>query len=205
MSFLLESKIAHVILAAGSSSRMGEPKQLLVWGETTLIGHAIQQGMMLENVKTYVVLGAYYDQIYPTVKEFPISILKNENWQLGMGSSIRLVIEALERDILTYSAILISLVDQPLLDAKHLNRLIIEFNQNPNMIIATDLNEIIGVPAIITKQYFKELLQLKEDFGARYIIKKHINNVQTISARGKGYDVDTQEEYNTLLKSNFPS
>ncbi len=205
MSPPLKPKIAHVILAAGSSSRMGEPKQLLPWGETTLIGHAIQQGMMLKDVKTYVVLGAHYDVIYPKVKYFSITVLKNETWKRGMGSSIRLGIETLQKDILPYSAVLISLVDQPLLDEQHLNRLIVGFNHNPDMIIATDQDGVIGVPAIIPEQYFKELLKLKEDFGARYIIKKYLDSVQTISSSDKGYDIDTREEYITLFKSEFPS
>ncbi len=205
MPFPLKPKIAHLILAAGSSSRMEEPKQLLPWGDTTLIGHAIQQSLALEEVTTYVILGAYFDLINMQINHFPIEILKNSDWQSGMGSSISSGVKTIMKDKVTYNAALITVVDQPLIDTVHLNALLTEFKKTPNDIVATDLGERVGVPAIIPKKYFEELSQLKADHGARYIIAAYKNEVKTITALDKGVDIDTVEQYETLFQSKFPS
>lgn len=205
MLFLPKPNIVQLILAAGSSSRMGEPKQVLPWSNTTLIGHAIQQALLIKEAPIYVVLGAHYDAIYKEVCHFPVTILKNTEWQSGMGSTIRSGVMAIQRDKLSYDAVLISLVDQPLLDTTHFNSLITQFNEEPNTIIATDLGSGIGVPAIIPSKYFDELSQLQADFGARYIIKKNLDKINTVDAIGKGADIDTIAQYNAMIKSNFSS
>ncbi|WP_438423188.1 nucleotidyltransferase family protein [Aquimarina macrocephali] len=205
MSFLPKPKIAQLILAAGSSSRMGEPKQVLPWNNTTLIGHAIQKVLLVQKAAIYVVLGAHYDTIYKEVCHFPVTILRNTKWQSGMGSTIRSGIMAIQQDKLPYDGVLISLVDQPLLDTTHFNSLITKFSEEPSAIIATDLGFGIGVPAIIPSKYFYELSQLQADFGARYLIKKHIDNINTVDAIGKGIDIDTIAQYTAMVKSNFSS
>jgi molybdenum cofactor cytidylyltransferase len=205
MSLLPKPKIAQLILAAGSSSRMGEPKQVLPWHSTTLIGHAIHRALLIKETSVYVVLGAHYDVVYKEICHFPVTILKNAEWQSGMGSTIRSGIKAIQQDKLSYDGVLISLVDQPLLDITHFNSLVTQYNKEPDTIIATDLGSGIGVPAIIPSKYFNELLQLQVDFGARYIIKKHIDEVKTISAIGKGVDIDTIAQYNDIIRSNSSS
>ncbi|KZS42013.1 hypothetical protein AWE51_00815 [Aquimarina aggregata] len=203
MSFQIKPKIAHLILAAGSSSRMGTPKQLLRWGNTTLISHAIMQTLEIENVSTYVVLGANYNLVYQEIAHFQVTILKNSNWSAGMGTTISFGVNTILNEDESYDAILITLVDQPLLEKEYLHDLILEFEKNNHAIIASDLGDRIGVPAIFSGVIFNELTNLKEDFGARYIIKKHINNVKKVSAIGKGNDIDTIEEYDTLFKDKF--
>ncbi|PKV50896.1 molybdenum cofactor cytidylyltransferase [Aquimarina sp. MAR_2010_214] len=205
MSSLPKPKIAQLILAAGSSSRMGEPKQVLPWSNTTLIGHAIEKALLIKEVPIYVVLGAHYDVIYKEICHFPVTILKNSKWQSGMGSTIRSGIMAIQQNKLSYDGVLVSLVDQPLLDTIHFNSLITQFNKQPGAIAATDLGFGIGVPAIIPSKYFDELLQLKADFGARYIIKKHMDKIYTVDAIGKGADIDTIAQYNAMIKNNFSS
>lgn len=205
MPFLPKLKITQLILAAGSSSRMGEPKQVLPWHNTTLIGHAIERALLIEETSIYVVLGAHYDTVYKEICHFPVTILKNAEWQSGMGSTIRSGIEAIQQDKLSCDGVLISLVDQPLLDTTHFNALVTQFSKAPSVITATDLGSGIGVPAIIPSQYFCELLQLQSDFGARYIIKKHIDHINTVDALGKGVDIDTIAQYYAITKNNFSS
>lgn len=197
-----KSKIAHLILAAGSSSRMGEPKQLLPWEDTTLISHSIQQSLKLENVSTNVILGAYYDVIYKEINNFPIRIVKNVDWQSGMGSAIRCGIKTIQQDSLSYDGALISLVDQPLLGVTHFNLLINQFENDVNSIAATDLDDGKGVPAVISAVYFDELIELEEDYGARYIIKRYIDKVKTVPAINKGIDIDTVAQYQALVKNS---
>ncbi|EZH75228.1 hypothetical protein ATO12_00185 [Aquimarina atlantica] len=205
MPLLPKPKIAQLILAAGSSSRMGEPKQVLPWRNTTLIGHAIQRALLIKETSIYVVLGAHYDTVYKEICHFPVTILKNEEWQSGMGSTICSGIKAIQQDKLSYDGVLISLVDQPLLDIAHFNTLINQFSKKSSVIAATVLDSGIGVPAIIPSKFFDELLQLQADFGARYIIKKHIDHINTVDALDKGVDIDTIAEYHAMIKSDFSS
>lgn len=192
-------KIAILILAAGSSSRMGTPKQLLPWRKTTLIECSIEQALALQKASVYVVLGAYYKLIYNKICHFPVTVIHNTNWQSGIGSSISFGIKKIvEQDNLLYDAVLISLIDQPLIDNQHLERLITIYRQNENTFVATGLKDRVGVPAIIPSSHFYDLLHLQEDFGAKYIIKK--NKVITIPVFDKGIDIDTKEEYEALLK-----
>ncbi|GGX15809.1 nucleotidyltransferase family protein [Aquimarina muelleri] len=194
-------KIAILILAAGASSRMGSPKQLLPWKKTTLIGHSIEQAITLQQASVYVVLGANYKLIYNEIRHFPVTVIHNTNWQSGIGSSINFGIkEIVEKDNLLYDAVLISLIDQPLIDRQHLDRLIAEYKQNTDFFVATGLKNRVGVPAIIPSSHFNDLLHLQEDFGARYIIKQNRNKVRVVSALDKAVDIDTKEEYEALLK-----
>ncbi len=203
MLYLQNPKIAHLILAAGSSTRMGEPKQLLPWGETTLIGHAILQSLELKEITTHVVLGANYDLIHKRINQFPITIIRNPNWQTGMGSSICFGIKHIKQDELSYDAVLISLIDQPLIDTNHLEILITQFRNESTTIVASDLGNRVGVPAIFSSTIFDELERLEEDFGAKYIIKKHINEVKVVSAISKSIDVDTMKQYKELIQTKF--
>ncbi len=194
-------KIAILILAAGASSRMGNPKQLLPWKKTTLIGHSVEQILALQQATIYVVLGANYELIYNEICHFPVTVIHNTNWQSGIGSSIRFGIKKIvEQNNLLYDAVLISLIDQPLIDSQHLDRLIAKYKQNTEFFVATGLKNRVGVPAIIPSSHFNDLLNLQEDFGARHIIKQNKNKVIVVPALDKGVDVDTKEEYEALLK-----
>ncbi len=203
MSLVQKPKIAHLILAAGSSGRMGTPKQLLHWQDNSLIGHAIEQALRLSTSTVYVVLGAYFDRINEKINHFPVEIIKNDNWQLGMGSSIRCGIKGIQNYDLNYDGVLISLIDQPLIHQMHFELLIKKFVKGKSSIVATNLESSVGVPAIFSANYFNDLVELKEDFGARRIIKKYQARVQKIDVIGKSADIDTIEEYKRLIKDHF--
>ncbi|WP_299312053.1 nucleotidyltransferase family protein [uncultured Aquimarina sp.] len=187
-------------MAAGSSSRLGSPKQLLPWKNTSLIANEIEKSLKLKNLETLVVLGAHFEIILKEIKHFPVVILHNKNWELGMGASISFGIQQILKYKENFEGVLITLVDQPLIDEEHLNNLISKFNENQDAIIATSMKDRIGVPAIFARHYFKELLLLKEDYGARQIIKKHESHIINIDGKDKTDDIDTKEQYKALLE-----
>ncbi|TPN89188.1 nucleotidyltransferase family protein [Aquimarina algicola] len=195
-------KILHIILAAGSSSRMGTPKQLLTIGDTTFIEHAIKEALKVANTNICIVLGANYKTLRDHIDHHPIKIVQNKDWQSGMGSSIRCAVRECIQEGVSYQGILISLIDQPLLGYEHYKIMKEYFYKDETKIIATKLKNKLGVPAILPSQYFDELLKLQSDFGARHLIRQH-NDVVSVSANDRGIDIDTQEQYNALLKSDF--
>lgn len=200
MSHLQKPKIGHIILAAGRSSRMGSPKQLLPWKDTTLIGHAVQEALKLQNTEVFVILGAYFESIHEQICHFPVRIIRNLDWEKGMGTSIKKGIGIAMQDELGYDAVLISLVDQPLLDGNHYEMLFSKFRNHPDHIIATELNERIGVPGIFPVNYFNELFQLNADYGARHIITNNKDYTLSISAKNRGVDIDTIQEYRAIVQ-----
>ncbi len=81
------AKIPILLLAAGGSSRMGQPKQLLPWGNRTLIEHQILT-LQKAGQPVNVVLGSNSDLVMPVIEKYPVNIFVNPNWESGMGSSI---------------------------------------------------------------------------------------------------------------------
>ena len=91
-----QSNIAIVILAAGASKRMGEPKQLLKWGDTTLINHAINTAVAVNSKEILLVLGAHYELIEKSIENSEVTILNNLHWEKGLGKSIAFAIDYLQ-------------------------------------------------------------------------------------------------------------
>lgn len=194
-----DKKIALVILAAGASTRMNAIKQLLPWKKTTLLGNAIEQGLASKADKVFVVLGANKEKIIPTLKDYDITVIKNKDWQLGLGKSIACAVDFLDNSPTQFDGILIALADQPLLNVSHYDKLIDKFLNNNFGIAATQQNKTIGVPAIFGQKYFSELSELNQDTGAKSLVKKHIDETNFVDANGTALDVDTFDKYTVLF------
>jgi len=190
--------IAIIILAAGCSSRMGQAKQLLPWGHTTLIGHSIKQAVDSDARKIFVVLGANYDKIESAIKGLPIIIIKNKQWQQGMGTSISAAIKEIKS--LPLEGTLFMLADQPQVDVELLNNLIISFKNSTKPIIATSYKNGAGVPAVFGKRYFEQLAQLSGDEGAKHLIANNRSDTKIIMPPNSLVDLDKMEDYTKLLK-----
>jgi molybdenum cofactor cytidylyltransferase len=197
------SNIAIVILAAGKSSRMGRAKQLLPWGKSTVLGHAIQQALAAETQDVFVVLGANHKRIEDTLAPTSAYFLINENWQNGLGTSIALAATHLLKS--TCAGMLIVLADQPQVDTAFLNKLTQQFRPTENQIVATKYATKTGVPALFSRSYFEELSNLQGDRGASKIIKNSAAFVTTIAPDSELIDIDTPEAYEALYASTFPS
>jgi len=195
--------IAVVILAAGASSRMGRPKQLLKWKQTTVLGHAIETAKALKQVKTVVVLGANFEAIKVTLNLNQVEIVKNDDWDAGLGKSIATGMSHILSQDLSYDAVLIMLGDQPLIDSTYLLQMISEYKIEETQIIATTYkNGKQGVPVLFDSAYFRELSLLHDDKGAKQILRNHADKLLVVDAIHDVSDIDTLEEYQALYKAN---
>ena len=192
--------IAILILAAGSSSRMGRPKQLLPWKNTNLLGNAMNQAIAAKSNAVFVVLGANSEAIRKKIIAHKVEVIDNPNWKLGLGSSIGAGISFLVEKKLEFDGILIMLADQPLIDLNHLNLMMKTFYSTNKSIIATSYGNRAGVPAIFDKAYFDDLKYLTNDYGAKQIIEYNKSEVFIIDAKSKITDIDTETEYQSLLE-----
>jgi len=203
-SFILKNEASHIaiiILAAGASKRMGSPKQLLNWGNSSLLGNTIETALKLNAEEVVVVLGANYIAIKKEINHFPVTILNNEKWQIGLGKSLACGVEYLMSSNLKLDGCLITLADQPFIDHKFLKNLISQFSKKKNSIIATSYkDEKYGVPVIFDNFFFDELSALDDDKGAKQILKKYKSDVKALTPQLKNIDIDTIQDY----KKYFP-
>ncbi len=187
--------IATLILAAGSSTRMGKPKQLLPYKNTTLLGWTIQNALKLNTHKTFCVLGANATQIRESIENKKIMILENLDHQKGLSSSIVYGVTSIKNEDI--DGILIMLADQPKISTPILEKLTTTFIANKNQIVAFNYGNKIGVPAIFPRSSFDILLKLKGDKGAGDILK---NIALSIDIEQKYLtDIDTVKQYESLL------
>jgi molybdenum cofactor cytidylyltransferase len=193
------AEIPVLLLAAGSSARMGRPKQLLPWGDMTLIEHQISVLLKTGN-PVNVVLGFYSDFIIPLIEKYNINIFINHNWNKGMGGSVSLGIDKIKRMFPEADGVLITLLDQPMITASYLEKMKSAFQPGLQQIMASQSTSgWSGVPALFDKCYFTELAQLSNDEGARKIIKKYADNVIHLDGGEMLEDIDTPESYAFLL------
>jgi molybdenum cofactor cytidylyltransferase len=187
--------IGVIILAAGASSRLGHPKQLLTFAGKSLLQQMIQVAEGAAAGSVFVVLGAHEDKIRSSIGNTSAHVIINEHWQEGMASSIRCGINALLQMNPQTDGALMMLCDQPLVTSALLNELIAVHMQTANAIVASSYGGIIGVPAFFSKRIFPALLKLTGDVGARAIIRQHQEDVAVVEFPDGSMDIDTADDF----------
>jgi molybdenum cofactor cytidylyltransferase len=187
---------AIIILAAGPSSRLGKPKQNLVYQGKTLLQRAIKAGLDSTCNTITVVLGANLDSIRPTIKDSRVHIIYNQDWEEGMASSIRIGISKIRQLEAKTTSVILMLCDQPFVDASLLNQLVQK--KSLKGIVASSYNGIIGAPVLFDAAYFDELLLLEGQEGAKKLLLKYPDDIDTVSFPLGIIDIDTMEDYEKL-------
>jgi molybdenum cofactor cytidylyltransferase len=188
-------KISVLILAAGSSSRLGQPKQLVEFERQTLIERITHTALSVSE-EVLVVLGANIDMIKPKLEAFSdrISIIENTNWNEGMGTSISLGVENLAPKS---DGILILLADQPFISQVLLQKIMQTFAEKKCPIVASNYGGQLGVPILFDKSFFSELKNLKGEQGAKSFLKNYVEKITSIEFKEGLIDIDTPQD---LLK-----
>lgn len=189
------------MLAAGSSIRLGKPKQLLQYRGMTLLKHAIQEAANTNADAVIVVLGKNADLLTKEIDNKKVHVVVNKEWQEGMASSVRSGLNTLLKVMSSADAVIIMVCDQPYISASVLNDLITTQQKTGKLIVTCDYGEAIGPPALFHKIYFSELMKLKGDAGARKIIQNHNDEVATVFFVKGSIDIDTKEDYEALKNS----
>lgn len=182
-----EYELHGLVLAAGGSQRLGQPKQLLQVDNETLLHRACRQALVVCDEVT-VVLGAAAAEIGQTISDLPLGRLINPDWQSGMASSIRAGITALP---VTADGVLILPCDQPALTATDLQRLAASWRVQSDRVVAAAYDGIQGVPVIWPRDRFADLLGLSGDHGARELLKADAAQVVSVDMPAAALDVDT--------------
>jgi molybdenum cofactor cytidylyltransferase len=187
-----------VVLAAGASRRLGQPKQLVKLGGRPLLHRVVANAAALSGHAVTVVLGAHASELSRLLAHSPVSTVINRDWEEGIGSSIRRAMAALPPGC---EAVLLLLGDQVGVTADDLRRLANAWNGEPSVIAASVYDQHLGVPAIFPHAFFHELAELKGDEGARKIIERNQYRVVRVPMPNAGADLDTPEDLQRLQRN----
>jgi len=201
-------KTGIILLAAGSSSRLGRAKQLIEFQGKTLIQKAIDEAKKSQANCLVLVLGANAELIQTGFDITSTPFIVNSNWQQGMSSSMQAGLRFLmEKEKI--NQVLLMLCDQPFVDASLLNQLITAKETSGKGIVAAAYSNTLGVPALFEERYFEELLQLTGSEGAKKVIFNHQAEVHTLDFPLGAVDLDTEEDVNQFLirypQKNLPN
>jgi CTP:molybdopterin cytidylyltransferase MocA len=181
--------IATLILAAGSSSRLGRPKQLLPYRGSNLLRHAAETALDAGVGPVFVVLGCLEADCRQALAGLPLEIVVNTAWEEGLGTSIAIGMRRIDET--SFRAVLITLCDQPHITAVELRALAGALESNE--IVASDAGDAVGPPAIFAAGCFDQLRALRGRQGARGLFKSS-DNLITIPCARAAVDVDTEED-----------
>jgi len=147
-----------------------------------------------------VILGKNADLFENEIEE-KARVIINKDWEEGMASSVRLGLHTLLNSKPYMDAVIFMVCDQPHISSSVLNELITTQQKTTKQIVTCNYGESIGPPALFHKKYFRELMELKGNVGARNIIQQNMNDVATILFPEGKIDIDTKEDYEALKNS----
>ncbi len=192
------SNIAIIILAAGTSARLGSPKQLLSYKGKNLLRHTVDEALETGCQSVFVVLGANSELLRKELKDKPVSIVENTGWQEGMASSIRCGLETITNTILRPDSIIFMVCDQPYVSSSLLLSLVDKKNETKMPVVVSSYGDKTGTPALFNRSFFAALMELKGDTGARKLIAANPDKVATVRFAEGITDIDTKEDYELL-------
>ncbi|MCA6379641.1 MAG: nucleotidyltransferase family protein [Cytophagales bacterium] len=192
-------EIAILLLAAGSSSRLGRSKQLVsIKGQPLLLksmNAAIESG--IENI--IVVLGANEQEHYQVIKDAGVQVVVNTAWKKGMGNSLKVGLFYLLQQTPKAEAVITMVCDQPLITSDQLKKLIAEYESSRSAIVASFYQGVAGVPVLFDRTLFSELLSMSDEAGAKKILQEHPHLVKTVPFPGGEIDIDTEDDLRKFL------
>jgi molybdenum cofactor cytidylyltransferase len=188
--------IALVLLAAGGSTRMGSPKQLLPYRGQPLVRHTAEIALASGCDPVMVVLGSHANEIRAALDGLEVVVVENTDWEQGMGTSIRAGVSGAE--IMGAEGVVLAMADQPLVTAEILKRLVEEHEETSRPIIASEYSGTVGVPAFFTREFFPKLKALMPTEDCKAVILANLEQSIRITCPEAEMDIDTPDDYQTL-------
>ena len=188
-----ESRIGAVLLAAGKSTRMGEPKQVLPLAGRPLLAHTLENLQTARISEIILVLGFAADEIRRRVAVDGVKVVENPDYEQGMGSSLRVGLSALDPQT---SAALIVLADQPLVRPQTYDRIVDQYQQSEAQIVVATYQGFRGNPVLLDRSVFPEVMALTGDIGCRAIFGNHQDGIVKVAVDDIGIllDIDNKDD-----------
>ncbi|GAB2951772.1 nucleotidyltransferase family protein [Hymenobacter coalescens] len=190
--------IAAVLLAAGASTRMGQPKQLLPYEGRSLLRRAAETALQAGCTPVIIVTGALHAELAADVRGLPVQLVHNDVWEAGLGTSIGVGVQAVEEAAPEAAAVLVLLSDQPLVTPELLRQLMRGWQQS-GLPVATAYADSVGVPAVFGRPVWPQLLALPAAAGAKPLLQRLGDELAVVPFPPAATDVDTPAQYQQLL------
>ena len=193
------SMISAILLAAGESKRMGQPKLLLPFGNHTILEQTVDNLLNSRLDEVIVVVGHKSHEITKRLTNWPVKVVLNPGYHEGMGSSIAKGLNLVDDSC---RAVMIVLADQPFIGSKTINLLIEAFVNKDKGIVIPVYRGRRGHPVIFATKYRKRLQDLVDDVGGRQIIEEHEDDTfeVVIDSESINIDIDTMNDYQSHIK-----
>lgn len=187
-----------IILAAGNSSRLGTPKQLLRFEGKCLLRRIVDAASVHPDHRVLVVLGAAHEIIQNELVGAKVEVVINADWEDGMSGSIRIGLKSLLQSNPDLKQCIVTVCDQPFINAGVFHELGVLAKRTGKGIITTGFAGTWGVPVLFSQRYFDELLALDGQQGAKKVVKKHTEDMAMFPFEPARFDVDTKADYYRL-------
>jgi molybdenum cofactor cytidylyltransferase len=196
-------RVAAIVLAAGASERYGRPKQLLPWGQGTLLGHVTDMALASQADPVVVVLGHQADACRVALGDRPVKVVTNSDWAQGQSSSVKAGLAALSANV---SAAIFPLVDQPGVTPATINALIERYRATLAPAVWPKYGGQRGNPVLFDRVTFPDLMHLTGDTGGRSVLGTYADHAQRVPVSNPGvlYDIDTPDDYIKAKSSPRP-
>lgn len=191
-----EAGVTFILLAAGSASRMGQPKQLLPYRGMPLVRWSATQALESECERVIAVTGANGSLVSSALEGLPITTIHNAQWEAGMGASIAAGLKTASAQ--GCQRALIAVADTPLITPEFYNHLLSQHLRTGLPIAASAYSHTMGVPAVFDKSLFPELLALRPSEGCKRILIRYGAQVCRVLCEEATLDIDTPEDYEKL-------
>jgi molybdenum cofactor cytidylyltransferase len=197
------SETAVIILAAGNSSRLGVPKQTLLYNGQSLIRRIAGEAHSAKLSPVIVVTGAYSPEVSAELTDCDVYLVYNEHWQKGMGSGIVAGISKLQTISSDVENVIIAVCDQPYVSAQLFRQLIEKEAESGMGIVACAYADTLGTPVLFGRKYFEALMQLNGNHGAKKLLKLYHSDVAGFPFPHGSIDIDTADDYKELKKGEL--
>ena len=181
-------EVGVILLAAGASARLGQPKQLVTYQGKTLLRRAAEAAVYSVCRPIVVVLGAQAALMQLELDGLPVTPVENVDWASGMASSLQVGLAAMPE---TAAGVVVMVCDQPGLSSEILDALVAAGRTADAPLAACEYVGALGVPAFFEKSLFPELRALTGQEGAKKIILRHVAQAARVSFPEGGWDLDT--------------
>lgn len=192
-------RLGIVLLAAGPSSRLGQPKQLVRVGGECLVSRSARLALSLDPAFVTVVSGFDADRVEAELEGMPVGVVYNRNWAHGMGASINCGVRSLHQGV---DGLLIMVCDQWRLEEADLKRLATAWISDISKIFVASWKEgsayVSGPPVIFPRKLIPELKSMQENRGARQLIDRHMEIVEFVEVENAACDLDRPEDLERL-------
>ena len=191
------SKTGIIILAAGSSSRMGELKQLMTYKNKTFLQHIVGEAILANLKPVICVTGYKSDLIKESLSDLDVSIVYNTQWPEGMGSGISVGIkQVMLSDV---DSVILAVSDQPYVSSELFGTMMEMKEQSGKGIVACSYAGTLGTPVLFGRNYFDWLKSLNGNQGAKNIVKLNLPDVCPVEFEKGSVDIDTKQDYEKLI------